>query len=115
MRLLALALCVSIAGCVSPNLQQIIDHSNLAVTTIAQTVKDECGNTVPDGPCVSTSLIGTAEKNNIKTTLQSTGESLDLASVALVRGDNENAANRLQAAQEIIRRLQQMLEARGIE
>ena len=103
------------SGCASPTLTRSIDYSNITITSIAETVREECGNTVPDGDCLPTSLITTDEKNGIKADLLRAAETLDLAEIARIRGDADTAANRIDAARLLLSQVRQYLEERGVE
>lgn len=64
-----LILVMFMGGCASMGYQDAIGAAYLARTTLAEAITAECGNTVPDGPCVAQSAISTEQKQAAKSQL----------------------------------------------
>lgn len=115
MRYFLLGFVLACASCATPTLTNTIDYSNVTITSIAETVLEECGNTVPDGECLPTSLITTEEKSGIKADLRTVAEMLDLAEISRLRGDIDGSAARIETARNLLAYVEQFLRSRGVE
>jgi len=69
------------------------------IETVAQTVRELCGNTAPDGPCLASAVIDTGKKNQLKDTLSRALASLRLANQAYEADEAVEAEDRLTRAQ----------------
>ena len=102
-----------LSGCAG--IRNVIGSGALTVKTAAEIVQRECGNTVPDGPCLATSRITTTEKNEFKIRLQSAQDLLVDAAQLDSIGRGDEAATKLETADAILAALEQILRQRSIE
>tara|TARA_R100000808_G_scaffold2647_1_gene10210 strand:- start:4725 stop:5066 length:342 start_codon:yes stop_codon:yes gene_type:complete len=109
-RLLIVATALLVA-CQSVPASNAIGGASLAITTIAMAVKEECGNTVPDGPCTPDSWISTADKQKIKVELGDAVAAVRAADEALRH--SRDATGWLAKADAIIAAVQRFVRARG--
>lgn len=86
----------------------------LGVETLADQIRAECGNTVPDGPCTEDSLITTAEKQGLKKSLQTAVLLLEGADSAIVLGDAVTGATKLRQADAVLEAITRWLTQRGV-
>jgi hypothetical protein len=112
--LFVFVLFLAVIGCqgLQPSFGDGLGAAYLAVDTAAATIKAECGNTVPDGPCAATSSITTAEKQKAKHELTDALVALDRARELYAIGDVSGAANALDTAHVILSALEEMMNDR---
>ena len=109
----ACVLVLSLAGCKSAN--EVIGYGAMGVTTAAELITRECGNTVPGGDCLTTSKITTTEKNEMKIRLQQTQVYLSESARYARMGDNGSSQTALEHADAILAAIEAILIQRGIE
>lgn len=102
-----------VVGCQNMNVGDAIGAGNLAITTTAQTITAECGNTQPGGECLPGRMITTLEKEQFKERLSEATQALDDAENAYSAG--RNATRFLNAANAILSSIKVSLARRGIE
>lgn len=83
------------------------------VTAAARTVRTLCGNTLPGGPCVDSSLITTTERDRAKLILQQTLNDVNFARRIYETGDADTALGRLQLAQTALAEIEKLLRERS--
>lgn len=103
---------VLLAGC--STLGKASGGAGLAIETVADQIRIECGNTVPDGPCTPESRITTEEKAGLKASLEEAVRMLELADAAVMTGQAETAAMRLRQSEGVVAAIARLLESRGI-
>ena len=86
----------------------------LTVATAANLITAECGNTVPDGPCVPTSAISTTEKQGFKEDLQKAQVALQEAAALNRLGKAAQAQGKLAQADAILSAIERILIERGV-
>lgn len=102
-----------LAGCATAG--KGVGGAAMGVETLADQIRIECGNTVPDGPCTPESLISTDEKQGLKRSLQTAVDLLEQADGALVMGDALRAATTLRQAEAVLQAIQRFLTMRGVK
>ena len=113
MRALILSGVLFLAACAT-NLGNAIGASYLTIQTVADTIKQECGNTVPDGPCTFDSVISTEEKNRYKGMLSAALDDIDAANGLYKAGDVFEAGNYLDVASGVLQEIERQLVERGV-
>ena len=112
-RIILVVVCFFITACGTVNMG--IGTGAVTVKQVATLVQRECGNTQPNGPCLSTSRISTAEKNEFKIRLQQAQDALTDANRLKAAGREAESGDKLQLADGILASLEQILISRGIE
>jgi hypothetical protein len=106
-------LVLALSGCT--NLNNIIGGGALTVKTAADVIYEECGNTVPDGPCVPHSRISTEQKNELKQQLLIATDWLAEANHMKKAGDVDESADALEQANKILKHVESVLISRGVQ
>ena len=101
-----------LSGCQSLSTSDAIGGASISITTTARVITEECGNTVPDGPCTSDSLIPTERKTQMKATLRSAQVLVAAADEAYE--DGREANHFLERAQIVIASVRQLLTDLGV-
>lgn len=102
------------SGCTT-NPRNQIGQGYIAVQTIANSIATECGNLTPRDPCVSGSLISTAEAARWKRDLSEATSVLDAAASATAEGNVSATSRNLSIAQGMLRSLRRTLIERGVD
>ena len=116
--LIALLLSISmLSGCVTqrPKVDSVADAivvTSADIESIAQTVKNLCRNTVPDGPCAPGAVISTRTKDRFKDRLQDAQDTVVASNRLLAAGKSVEAGDRLSRAEAVIMAIQAELERR---
>lgn len=97
------------------NLSNGIGAAYVSIETMAETIQMECGNAVPGGPCVSTSMLDRGDVDSMKVDLQRAKDAVDDANRIYNSGDSQAAVGQLEAAQAVLASLRAALEIRGVE
>jgi len=108
------ALVFTLAGCTNTSTNKVLGYGAVGVTNTAELITRECGNTVPNGPCLSTSRITTAEKQEFKTRLQAAQNALNEAARFSRQGMDAAGSDALAKADAILAALELILTQRGI-
>lgn len=114
---IALLAVLVLAGCASMNFNDALGAAYLTRTTLAETITAECGNTVPDGPCVPGSVISTEDKQAAKEALVKAGSYLADARAIQQGGKGLECSDKwecLEAADGVLDALQRVLIERGV-
>ena len=102
---------VLLAAC--SGLNTYVGGGALTVKSAAELITQECGNTTPNGPCLPTSRISTAEKQDLKVRLQAAINLLEVANDTNLTAQERRT--RLEQSQAILDAIEQILIARGVE
>ncbi len=108
----AAVLLLLLAGCATAG--KGVGGAALGIETLADQIRAECGNTVPDGPCTPESLITTDEKKGLKRSLQVAVQLLAQADAAIVAGDAVRAATTLRQSEAVLQAIERFLIQRGV-
>lgn len=102
-------------GCASYTFNDISGAFSKAVSATANSVRRECGNAEPGGPCVPGSLISTEDRDELRARLLVALDARDMARDAWRAGEQAEAFARLRAAQAILDQIEQYLIERGVK
>lgn len=103
---------VLLTGCATAG--KGVGGAALGVETIADQIRIECGNSMPDGPCTPESKISTEEKQGLKKSLQIAVTLLEGADSAIVLGDAVTSATKLRQADAVLESITRWLQQRGV-
>ena len=103
---------LALAGCVGLN--NAIGAGALTISGAAKIIRLECGNTVPDGPCLPGRAITTDEKQGLKEDLQKAQVALQEAAALNQLGKSNQAAGKLSQSRAILDAVEKLLIERGI-
>lgn len=119
-RLTSLLLLLTLAACGSQyprvtSVEDAIASTAATIESVADQIREACGNTQPDGACAPGALIDTATKQAWKMRLSDALDELDVARAAIAVNNNHSAADALSKARSLLSFVRQELVRRQNE
>lgn len=117
--LIATLLLIS-AGCASlpqfggGSVSDSIGAAYASITSLAETIQLECGNTVPGGECRAGSVLDRGDVNSMRDDLQRAKSAVDEANRLYLIGQGGEAGDHLTVARTILGSLRAALELREV-